>query len=193
MNLDTFIEIFKDMLPEASDETIKALAQKALEEATREGDRRATDATKTSIANYEKKHNLKEGKPVGNEESNDDEIPTWAKTLIESNNHLRADLESVKKEKTAETRRTTFEGLIGELPENLKVVYMRTPYAELSDEDFAKLTATIGEEVKGFVSENKTRSITSTPRQPQPIQPDSTASKEEVEAIFSTAPNFGKL
>ena len=193
MNLDTFIEIFKDMLPEASDETIKALAQKALEEATREGDRRATDATKTSIANYEKKHNLKEGKPVGNEESNDDEIPTWAKTLIESNNHLRADLESVKKEKTAETRRTTFEGLIGELPENLKVVYMRTPYADLSDEDFAKLTATIGEEVKGFVSENKTRSITSTPRQPQPIQPDSTASKEEVEAIFSAAPNFGKL
>ena len=193
MNLDTFIEIFKDMLPEASDETIKALAQKALEEATREGDRRATDATKTSIANYEKKHNLKEGKPVGNEESNDDEIPTWAKTLIESNNHLRADLESVKKEKTAENRRTTFEGLIGELPENLKVVYMRTPYADLSDEDFAKLTATIGEEVKGFVSENKTRSITSTPRQPQPIQPDSTASKEEVEAIFSAAPNFGKL
>ena len=193
MNLDTFIELFKGQLPEASDDTIKALAQKALEEATREGDRRATDATKTSIANYEKKHNLKEGKPVGNEESNDDEIPTWAKTLIESNNHLRADLESVKKEKTAETRRTTFEGLIGELPENLKVVYMRTPYAELSDEDFAKLTATIGEEVKGFVSENKTRSITSTPRQPQPIQPDSTASKEEVEAIFSAAPNFGKL
>lgn len=193
MNLDTFIEIFKGQLPEASDDTIKALAQKALEEATREGDRRATEATKTSIANYEKKHNLKEGKPVENEEHSDDEMPAWAKTIVEANTHLRAELDSVKKERTAETRRTTFEGLIGGLPENLKAVYMRTPYADLSDEDFARLTATIGEEVKGFVSENKTRSITSTPRQPQPKQPDSTASKEEVEAIFSVAPNFGKL
>ncbi len=192
MNLDTFIEIFKGQLPEASDDTIKALAQKALEEATREGDRRATEATKTSIANYEKKHNLKEGKPVDNEESNDD-MPTWAKAIVEANTLLRAELDNAKKERTAENRRTTFEGLIGELPENLKAVYMRTPYADLSDEDFARLTATIGEEVKGFVSENKTRSITSTPRQPQPIQPDSTASKEEVEAIFSVAPSFGKL
>lgn len=193
MNLDTFIEIFKGQLPEASDDTIKALAQKALEEATREGDRRATEATKTSIANYEKKHNLKEGKPVENEEHSDDEMPAWAKTIVEANTLLRAELDGVKKERTAETRRTTFEGLIGSLPENLKAVYMRTPYADLSDEDFASLTATIGEEVKGFVSENKTRSITSTPRQPQPIQPDSTASKEEVEAIFTVAPSFGKL
>lgn len=193
MNLDTFIEIFKGQLPEASDDTIKALAQKALEEATREGDRRATEATKTSIANYEKKHNLKEGKPVDNEESKDDDMPAWAKTIVESNNLLRAELDNVKKERTAENRRTTFEGLIGGLPENLKAVYMRTPYADLSDEDFAKLTATIGEEVKGLISENKTRSITSTPRQPQPIQPESTASKEEVEAIVRVAPTLGKL
>ncbi len=37
-----------------------------------EGDRRATEAQKTAVANYEKKHNLKEGKPV---EKGDDTPP----------------------------------------------------------------------------------------------------------------------
>lgn len=56
------------------------------------GDFRAGDATRTSILNYEKKHNLKDGKPIETPETKlieeEDKIPAWAQTLIDSNKSL---------------------------------------------------------------------------------------------------------
>lgn len=60
------------------------------------GDFRAGDARITAVANYEKKHNLKDGKPIENpEEKKDenkdekkDEVPSWAQALIDSNKSL---------------------------------------------------------------------------------------------------------
>jgi hypothetical protein len=61
-----------------------------------ESDRRATEASQTAVTNYERRHSLKEGKPVtgggqGNEnepdkkeDGNNNDTPAWAKAIIES-------------------------------------------------------------------------------------------------------------
>lgn len=55
------------------------------------GDYRAGDATTTAVKNYEKKHNLKDGKPVEQEKPKEekhvekDDVPAWAQSLIDSN------------------------------------------------------------------------------------------------------------
>ena len=74
------------------------------------GDFRAGDASKTAVSNYEKKHNIKDGKPVDNtakreqQENNEEEMPAWAKSLVDSNKNLSEELAALKKEKTQETR-----------------------------------------------------------------------------------------
>lgn len=73
------------------------------------GDFRADGATRTSIMNYEKKHNLKEGKPIETpkpkpvEEPKDD-IPAWAQAIIDSNKSLSEKLNSYETEKAQATR-----------------------------------------------------------------------------------------
>ena len=57
------------------------------------GDFRAGDASKTAVSNYEKKHNLKDGKPIETTtttktEENKDDVPAWAQALIDSNKSL---------------------------------------------------------------------------------------------------------
>ncbi len=60
------------------------------------GDFRAGDATFKSVQNYEKKHNLKDGKPIENPNPNPnpnpqekkDDVPAWAQSLIDSNKTL---------------------------------------------------------------------------------------------------------
>ena len=74
-----------------------------------EADRRATEATQNAVSNYEKKHSLKEGKPVEGggqgtqtepNKGNDDngETPAWAKALIEK-------LATLEGEKVISTRK----------------------------------------------------------------------------------------
>lgn len=60
------------------------------------GDFRAGQAQTSAVSNYEKKHGLKDGKPIVNtEEKKDekrdekkDEVPSWAQALIDSNKSL---------------------------------------------------------------------------------------------------------
>ncbi len=65
------------------------------------GDYRADGAQKTAISNYEKKHNIKDGKPVEEPKPQPaqtpaqtpqpkptEEVPAWAQSLIESNKTL---------------------------------------------------------------------------------------------------------
>lgn len=65
------------------------------------GDYRADGAQKTAISNYEKKHNIKDGKPVEEPKPQTaqtpaqtpqpkptEEVPAWAQSLIESNKTL---------------------------------------------------------------------------------------------------------
>ena len=72
------------------------------------GDFRAGDASKTAVTNYEKKHNLKDGKPVENPnpkpEEKKDDVPTWAQALIDSNKSLSDKLTQFETEKAQATR-----------------------------------------------------------------------------------------
>lgn len=76
------------------------------------GDFRAGDARITAVANYEKKHNLKDGKPIENpEEKKDekkddkkDEVPAWAQALIDSNKSLSEKLIAYEAEKAQAQR-----------------------------------------------------------------------------------------
>ena len=76
------------------------------------GDFRAGDARITAVANYEKKHNLKDGKPIENpEEKKDekkddkkDEVPAWAQALIDSNKILSEKLSNYEAEKAQAQR-----------------------------------------------------------------------------------------
>lgn len=76
------------------------------------GDFRAGDARITAVANYEKKHNLKDGKPIENpEEKKDekrdeknDEVPEWAQALIDSNKSLSEKLSTYEAEKAQAQR-----------------------------------------------------------------------------------------
>lgn len=90
-------------------------------------DYRVGDATKTAILNYEKKHNLKDGKP--NEEpkkddepkKDEDKIPAWAQALIDSNKTLTEKVTSYEAEKALQTRQANISAKAKEygIPENL--------------------------------------------------------------------------
>lgn len=81
------------------------------------GDYRADGAQKTAISNYEKKHNIKDGKPVEETKPQQpqtpaptpqpkpaEEVPAWAQSLIDSNKTLSEKLAAMDAQKKADTR-----------------------------------------------------------------------------------------
>ena len=74
------------------------------------GDFRANGAVSSAVTNYEKKHNLKDGKlienpnPNPNPEEKKEDVPAWAQALIDSNKNLSTELSALKQEKLQATR-----------------------------------------------------------------------------------------
>lgn len=74
------------------------------------GDFRANSAVTSAVSNYEKKHGLKDGKPIENPNPNPnpeekkEDVPAWAQALIESNKTLSTELLALKQEKLQATR-----------------------------------------------------------------------------------------
>ena len=74
------------------------------------GDFRADGASRTAVANYEKKHNLKDGKTIEDPKTKpdlkpkEDEIPTWAQSIIDSNKAMSQKLESMETDKAHANR-----------------------------------------------------------------------------------------
>lgn len=116
-----------------------------------EGDRRADEAQKTAVTNYEKKYKLKDGKPTdepapkttpsptnqptGEEDS---EVMKMLKEIKADNEQLRNELNGFKSEKLGNQRKQQFEALFERASDKLKERYMRN-YDRLSfkdDEDF---------------------------------------------------------
>ena len=116
-----------------------------------EGDRRADEAQKTAVTNYEKKYKLKDGKPTdepapkntpsptdqptGGEDS---EVMKMLKKIEADNEQLRNELNGFKTEKLGNQRKQQFEALFEGASDKLKERYMRN-YDRLSfkdDEDF---------------------------------------------------------
>ena len=78
------------------------------------GDYRADGAQKTAVANYEKKHNIKDGKPIEEPKPQDplptptpqttEQVPAWAKSLIDSNKTLSEKLAEMDAKTKADER-----------------------------------------------------------------------------------------
>lgn len=78
------------------------------------GDYRADGAQKTAVSNYEKKHNIKDGKPIEEPKPQDpqptptpqttEQVPAWAQSLIESNKTLSEKLAAMDAKTKADER-----------------------------------------------------------------------------------------
>ena len=90
------------------------------------GDYRADGAQKTAISNYEKKHNIKDGKPIEEPKPQPtptpapqptpqpkpaEEVPAWAQSLIESNKTLGKRLAAMDAKTKADARNQQIDAL----------------------------------------------------------------------------------
>lgn len=88
------------------------------------GDYRADGAQKTAISNYEKKHNIKDGKPIEENKPQQpqtpaptpqpkpaEEVPAWAQSLIDSNKTLSEKLAAMDAKTKADTRNQQIENV----------------------------------------------------------------------------------
>lgn len=123
------------------------------------GDSRATGAQKTAVANYERKHNLKDGVKVAQQQQDPpknieggEDMPAWAKTLIESNQQLSERLNRLDTERTTTARRQQLATITNKLPEALRKPYERMSVDNLKEEEFTQLLSDVTTEVDGIVS-----------------------------------------
>lgn len=118
------------------------------------GDSRATEAQQSAVANYEKKHGLKDGKTVKADEPtkkvkedviNDaDDMPAWAKALLESNKALTTRLETIEGDKTAKARKSALDKVLGKAPDKIRQRY---------EKDFSRMNFKDDEDFNGWIEE----------------------------------------
>ena len=126
------------------------------------GDIRSTEAQRSAVSNYEKKHGIKDGKKVSVEddhktldnEDNNDDMPAWAKAMLESNKKLAEQVAVMTAEKHTAARKQRLDAIINRLPERDRRGYARTSFADLSDEDFDTLLDDINNEVEETLKDN---------------------------------------
>lgn len=159
------------------------------------GDIRSTEAQRSAVSNYEKKHGIKDGKKVSVEddhktldnEDNNDDMPAWAKAMLESNKKLAEQVAVMTAEKHTAARKQRLDAIINRLPERDRRGYARTSFADLSDEDFDTLLDDINNEVEETLKDNQTTGTTF--RAPFHRQGGDTTKKEatkaEVDAVMS--------
>lgn len=136
------------------------------------GDSRATEAQQTAVHTYEAKYGLKDGQKIDggagtggqagggsatvvttHSAGGAEEVPTWAKALIDSNKALTDRLDKMDGERTTATRKQQLSAVIDKLPENLRKGYSRTSVDNLSDDEFNTLLGEITTEVDGIVKD----------------------------------------
>jgi hypothetical protein len=124
------------------------------------GDRRATEASATAVKNYETKHNLKDGKVVEQKKveepkptddvkpQKNEDMPEWAKQLIEDNQTLQNQVKAMQVGKITDTRRGEVAEIIKGLPEQLQKSYARIDLASMDEEAYSSFKEEITTEVK---------------------------------------------
>lgn len=130
-----------------------------------EGDRRATDAQKTAVANYERKHGLKDGKTIEPSDPNEptdtpdvkvpEDMPQWAKAIVETNAKLQQQLSAMSSERITNDRKRQLAAVVEQLPENLRKPYDRMSFDGLSEEQFNATLEDVKTEVRGIVDNLK--------------------------------------
>lgn len=126
------------------------------------GDSRATGAQKTAVLNYERKYGIKDGVKVAKAETKPvettpptggEQTPAWAQALIDSNKQLTERLNKMEGERTSESRKAELNGIIKQLPDNLRKGYQRISVESYSDEEWNALKGEITSEVEGIAKE----------------------------------------
>lgn len=96
---------------------------------------------------------------------------------------LQARLDAMESQRTTERRTAEVERIIAPLGETLKAVYRRTPFATLTDEEYAQLTETISKEVNELATADKARgAVFSRPTASKPT--DGKASDKETDEVL---------
>lgn len=170
-------------------------------------DHRATEAQKTAIANYESKHNIKDGKPVESQQqaaqpqqgeknqtagqqggqNPEEKMPAWAQELMESNKALREKLDGYEAERTQNDRLARFRKAIEKAPDKVKARYEKD-FARLTfkdDADFDNYLVEIEPDITA-IAEQATRKGASVGA-PFGSQGSNTAASELVKARFEAA------
>ena len=103
--------------------------------------------------------------------------------LIAKVTALQARLDAIESQRTTERRTAEVERIIAPLSETLKAVYRRTPFATLTDEEFATLRETISKEVNELATADKARgAVFSRPTASKPT--DGKASDKETAEVI---------
>ena len=96
---------------------------------------------------------------------------------------LQARLDAIESQRTTERRTAEVERIIAPLSDTLKTVYRRTPFATLTDEEYAQFTATISKEVTELATADKARgAVFSRPTASKPT--DGKASDKETDEVL---------
>lgn len=117
------------------------------------GDSRATEATKTAVANYEKKHNLKDGKTVEtpkvetSKETQEEGVPEWAKKLMANFDNLSKKVDGFQGNELERSRKQKLDEVLTSLPEHLRKGYARIDVKSYDEEGFSNLLTEITSEV----------------------------------------------
>ncbi|MCQ2058678.1 MAG: hypothetical protein MJY71_02475 [Bacteroidaceae bacterium] len=125
------------------------------------GDSRATEAQVTAVSNYEKKHGLKDGVKIedggssitSEQQPADEDMPAWAKKLIDSNQALTERVIAVESGRVSADRRQKLSEVTAKLPESLRKAYERTPVENITDEEFSTLIGDVTNEVAGIIKD----------------------------------------
>lgn len=159
------------------------------------GDSRATDATKTAVLNYEKKHGLKDGVKVDTQQQQQVEIkpdvntPAWAVALANSVKALTDEVSHIKTERVASTRRQQMTEVLAKLPENLRKGYERIDLEKMDDEAFsgllAEVTGEVGEIVKDTSAKGAAFGVPAVTYQGVQGQQTQEASDDQVDAVVN--------
>lgn len=159
------------------------------------GDSRATDATKTAVLNYEKKHGLKDGVKVDTQQQQqveikpDENTPAWAVALANSVKALTEEVSHIKTERVASTRRQQMTEVLAKLPENLRKGYERIDLEKMDDEAFsgllAEVTGEVGEIVKDTSAKGAAFGVPAVNYQGVQGQQAQEASDDQVDAVVN--------
>ena len=153
------------------------------------GDSRATEASQTAVSNYEKKHGLKDGKAIEggapqNQNQQPEDVPAWAKALIDDNKRFKEMFESNAKERVTASRKQKLNAVIEKLPASLRKAYERTSIDTLTDEEFDTLITEVEAEVGEIGNNIQARgAVIGQPPKVHNKTPQNTASEAEVDAV----------
>lgn len=145
------------------------------------GDSRATEATRKAVSNYEKKHGIKDGKPIELKQDDDDdddpdstkdkskqstqdsELAKLLKQMSEKMDAQAEEIKQLKQGKVAESREKVLSGVIKDLKESQKKPYKRYTLDTMTDEEFDEFIEEVTGEVTELVKENKAAAATFSP------------------------------